>query len=111
MIFSPAARSARPVSVMSTMAVDDVGHLGLGGAVGEADVGLDALRLEEPPGQLGVLGRHPHALAAGPRPAATGESPGTATTMRTGLGGGLGVVQLAERDDVAARSPRSSRAR
>ena len=43
MILSPAARRARPVSVMSTMAVDDVGDLGLGGAVGEPDVGLDAL--------------------------------------------------------------------
>ena len=49
-------------------AVDDVGHLGLGGAVGEPDVGVDALVGEEAPGHLGVLGGHPHACGAGPRP-------------------------------------------
>ena len=40
-------------------AVDDVGHLRLGGAVGQPDVGLDAALGEVAAGQLGVLGRHP----------------------------------------------------
>ena len=65
-------------------AVDDVGHLRLGGAVAEADVGVDALLLEEAPGQLGVLARHPHALGQVLDPRRPGESLGTATTMWTG---------------------------
>ena len=43
MILSPAARRARPGLGDLDDAVDDVGDLGLGGAVGEADVGVDAL--------------------------------------------------------------------
>ena len=43
-------------------AVGDVGHLRLGRAVREADVGVDAVLLEEPAGQLGVLGGDAHAL-------------------------------------------------
>ena len=43
-------------------AVGDVGHLGLTGAVGQADVGGDAACGEVAAGQLGVLRRHAHAL-------------------------------------------------
>ena len=36
--------------------VDDVGHLGLGGAVGQLDAGVDAALLEEAAGEIGILG-------------------------------------------------------
>ena len=61
MTFSPAARNARPVSVPSTMQSTMSGTFASVGAVGEADVGGDALLLEVAAGQLGVLGGHAHA--------------------------------------------------
>ena len=37
-------------------AVDDVGHLGLGGAVRELDAGVDAALFEEAAREVGILG-------------------------------------------------------
>ena len=51
--------------------VGDLGDLGLGRAVRQRDVGVDAVLLEEPPRELGVLGLHAHAGRAGPSPTAT----------------------------------------
>src|SRR4051812_36251376 len=81
-------------------AVDDVGHLGLGGAVAQADVGLDALLLEEPPRELGVLRGHPHALREVFHPfggIVARDRHHDAERLR----GGLRVLQLTERDDLA----------
>ena len=99
MILSPAARRARPVSVMSTTHVDDVGDLRLGGAVGQLDVGLDAVALEVPPGELGVLRRHPHPCG---RSAALlyGESCGHGEHDAHRVRRGLGVLQLPQRHDL-----------
>ena len=47
---SPAARSALPGLGHVDDGVGDVGHLGLGGAVGERDVGVDPVRGEAPCG-------------------------------------------------------------
>ncbi len=73
-------------------AVRDLGDLGLGRAVGEDDVGEHAVLLEEPPGELGILGRRRGALPLVPAAEAarsatddTGESAGTARTTRIGL--------------------------
>ena len=65
--------------------VGDVGDLGLGGAVGEPDLGLDALLLEEPAGQLRILGGDPAARRAGRAIEVTGESRATARTTLMGL--------------------------
>ena len=104
MIRSPAARRARPVSVMLDDAVGDVGHLGLGGAIGERDVGLDPVRGQGPPGELGVLGGHPQTARSplgqvGQRLARRVLGDGQHDPDR--VGGGLGVGQLAQRDDLA----------
>ena len=64
--------------------VGDLGDLGLGRAVRERDVGVDAVLLEEAPGQLRVLGVHAHAGRAGRSTDSTGESPATASTIRIG---------------------------
>ena len=62
----------------------------------------DALLLEEPPGQLGVLGGHPHAVAeVGGRGRGVVVGHGQHDAHRPGRG--LGVVQLPQRHHLAAR--------
>ena len=102
MIRSPAARSARPVSVMSTMQSAMSGILASLAPYDRRTSASMPLLGEVPRGQLGVLGVTRDALRAGPRPAATGESAATATTTWTGLEVALRVPQLAEADDLAA---------
>ena len=81
-------------------AVGDVGDLGLGGAVGQAHVGVDALGGEVPLGELRVLAGDAHALRQ------------ILDSLHRRVGGhgsddqdrvrrGLAVAQLAEADDVA----------
>ena len=74
-------------------AVDDVGHLGLGGAVGQRDVGLDAPIGEEALGQTGVLARDPHALRQ-VLDALPGSVVGHGHDDLHRVVGGLGVAQL-----------------
>ena len=78
--------------------VGDVGHLGLGGAVRQLDVGVDAVLRQVPLGQLGVLGVHP-----GPRREVLdrlrGRVGGDGEDDADGAGGRLGVVQLGEGHD------------
>ena len=64
--------------------VGDLGDLGLGRAVGEPDVGLDAVLGQIAAGQLGVLGRHPQPLGQVGRRERTGESSATARTTWMG---------------------------
>ena len=87
--------------------IRDVGHLGLGGAVGERDVRLDPVGLQGPAGQFGVLGADAQASRA---VGDGGRQLGQRVRRRVGadgehdaggVRGRLGVGQLAEGDDLA----------
>ena len=87
--------------------VRDVGHLGLGGAIGHGDVRIDAVCGQRLARQLGVLGADPE--APGPSGRHRGQF-GQRADRRVGAHGQdhpgrirrhLGVRQLAERDDLA----------
>ena len=92
-------------------AVDDVGHLGLGGAVRQADVGLGRPGRRRTAGSAAGTRSRPGRRRAGPRPCPTASRSGTATTMRNGLDDAFEYSQLAQGHDVARRSPRPSRGR
>ena len=98
---SPAARSARPLSVPSTTTSAISRDLGLGRAVRQRDVGIDAVLLEEAPRELGILGLHAHAggqiLHRLPLRVARDREHDPERPR-----GRLRVVQLRERDDVDA---------
>ena len=97
---SPAARSARPVSVISTTASAMSGTLASVAPYESCDVGLDPVLLEVALRELRVLGVDDQARRQVGRPTGAVESAATASTTRIGPGGGLRVVQLGERDDV-----------
>ncbi len=83
MIRRPAARSALPVSVISTTASAISGILASVAPCDSAHLGLDAVGGQEPAGQTGVLGRDPHPGGSSPTDR-TGESSLTARTSWIG---------------------------
>ena len=97
---SPAARSARPVSVISTTASAMSGTFASVAPYESCTSASMPCLVEVAAGELGVLGVHDARRSGGRSPYCAGESAATASTMLDRPGRRLRVVQLGERDDV-----------
>ena len=97
---SPAARSARPVSVISTTASAMSGTLASVAPYDSCTSASTPCLLEVAPGELGVLGVHDAARPGGRSTDCGGRVGGDREHHPDRAGGGLRVVQLGEGDDL-----------